>query len=80
MSKTTTPTADEIRQRGHAALLRELGPVGYARFLRQLSNGHGDYTAERREWVGSVDLTDLRARADDEMPKARAVKRGKRRK
>jgi hypothetical protein len=33
---------------GYRALKRELGTAGAAVFLRQLQNGTGDYTEERR--------------------------------
>ena len=50
--KSDTMTSKEIRSRGHAALMRELGPVGYIRFLQlrrmvpsvvvELGSGSGD--------------------------------------
>jgi hypothetical protein len=39
---TEQMTLDEIRSRGHAALLKELGPAGYLRFLQQYMGGRGD--------------------------------------
>lgn len=61
---TTEMTLDEIRQRGHAALLKELGPIGYVRFLQQYNAGKGDFTVERREWVDSMSVADIRAALD----------------
>jgi hypothetical protein len=45
---------EQIQVIGHQALLRELGPVGYLRFMQQLRAGTGDYTAERHQWLDSV--------------------------
>ncbi len=52
----TAQTPDEMEtqdlyQRGLEALARELGPVGMARFLQMFEKGHGDYTAERHQWL-----------------------------
>lgn len=44
-------TLEEIRQHGIETLARELGPVGMIRFLQQFETGHGDYTAERHQWL-----------------------------
>ena len=45
-------TQEEIPLAGLRALSRELGTVGLVRFLQQFETGHGDYTTERREWLG----------------------------
>ena len=37
-----------IRSEGYRALTRELGAAGTAVLLRQLENGSGNYTEERR--------------------------------
>jgi hypothetical protein len=57
---TTEMTLNEIRARGRAALLRELGPVGYVRFIQQFEAGSGDYTAERAEWADKTSIEQLR--------------------
>lgn len=49
-------TLEDIRRAGIEALTRELGPVGLVRFLQQFETGHGDYTAERQEWLGGQDV------------------------
>lgn len=54
-------TLSEIRSRGHAALVRELGPTGYVRFIQQFEHGTGDYTAERNRWLDDATVDDLRA-------------------
>ena len=54
-------TFAEIVSRGCAALVRELGPVGYVRFMQQFVRGQGDYSKERHEWVDKLALDDIRA-------------------
>ncbi|MEM1042894.1 MAG: hypothetical protein AAGI91_09715 [Bacteroidota bacterium] len=55
----------EIIRAGHAALVRELGVVDAIRFLNQYATGHGDYTAERHEWLGDESLEDLVKQAQE---------------
>ena len=50
---------EEIRRAGLDALARELGPVGLIRFLQQFETGWGDYTAERRQWLGEPTVQQL---------------------
>ncbi len=50
---------DEIRRVGLEALARELGPVGMVRFLQQFETGHGDYTAERHQWLGDPSVQEV---------------------
>ena len=38
-----------IRERGYAALTKELGASGMAIFIRQFESGSGNYTEEREE-------------------------------
>lgn len=54
-----TATPAEIRQAGLAAVARELGPVGLARFLQLYETGEGDYTAERRALLGEPTVDEL---------------------
>jgi hypothetical protein len=49
----------EIRAAGLAALTRELGPVGMARFLQQFETGRGDYSREREIWLGGETVETL---------------------
>ncbi len=44
-------TLNEIQQAGLAALSRELGPVGFVRFLQMFERGYGDYSQERSGWL-----------------------------
>lgn len=57
---TNEMTLNEIRAKGYATLVRELGPGGYARFIQQFSMGKGDFTAERRAFVDSTTPEQLR--------------------
>jgi hypothetical protein len=59
MTDAQTPTLEQIRRAGLAALRRELGVVGMVRFLQQFETGRGDYTAERRQFVGIIDVRAL---------------------
>jgi hypothetical protein len=63
--KADTFNPAELRAAGYKALTAALGPLGMARFLRQLEQGHGDYTQERRGWLRdkSVQSAAIRIRA-----------------
>ncbi len=54
-------TLDQIRQTGLEALARELGPVGFVRFLQLFETGAGDYSAERHNWLPQQDARTLAA-------------------
>ena len=54
-----TMTLEEVRLTGLQALSRDLGPVGLVRFLQQHELGHGDYTAERHDWLGDSTVQDI---------------------
>ncbi len=56
---TRSMSLSEIRAAGLAALTRELGPVGMARFLQQFETGRGDYTRERESWLGGETVETL---------------------
>ena len=58
--KSQGMTPAEIQAKGCAALSRELGPVGYVRFMQQFVQGRGDYTKERRAWLDKLTLDDIR--------------------
>jgi hypothetical protein len=55
---TKSMTLNEIHQAGLAALSRELGPVGFVRFLQMFERGYGDYSQERSSWLEeqSIDI------------------------
>jgi hypothetical protein len=44
----------ELRTAGCKALADALGPLGMARFLRQFEQGDGDYTRDRKKWLGNL--------------------------
>ena len=50
---------DEFQLHAMIILARELGPGGYARFLRLNRSGQGDYTAERHQWLDHLTLEDI---------------------
>ena len=52
-------TLNEIQQAGLAALSRELGPVGFVRFLQIFETGYGDYSQERSSWLEEQTFEDI---------------------
>jgi hypothetical protein len=56
-------TSEQIRIRGLAALKKELGRAGLARFLRHYESGSGDYTRERGQLLKDLTMNELRRRA-----------------
>ena len=57
------PTGEQIRVRGLAALKKELGRAGLARFLRHYEPGAGDYTRERGQLLKGLTMVELCRRA-----------------
>ena len=53
-----TKTIAQIQHEGISALIKELGPVDTARFIRIFFPGTGDYTAERRN-MGNKSMEEL---------------------
>nr|VFJ53457.1 MAG: hypothetical protein BECKDK2373B_GA0170837_104225 [Candidatus Kentron sp. DK] len=82
----TTATMTEINRKvetllGHhpeigELLIRELGVADVSRFLSQFTQGSGDYTAERHQWLGDLSLDDIRRDIEDNAGKSRSS-RGK---
>jgi hypothetical protein len=56
---TQQMTAEQIRQAGIELLTKHLGITGMIRFFQQNELGHGDYTGERRQWLGQLDSKTL---------------------
>jgi hypothetical protein len=56
---TESMTLNEIQQAGLTALSRELGPVGFVRFLQMFERGYGDYSQERSGWLEEQSLDDI---------------------
>ncbi len=53
----------ELNQKAKAILIRELGPVDYARFIQQYEEGKGDYTRDRHQWLGEESARTLHDQA-----------------
>lgn len=53
----------ELNQKAKAILIRELGPVDYARFIQQYQDGTGDYTRDRHQWLGDESARTLHEQA-----------------
>ncbi len=52
-----------LNQKAKAILIRELGPVDYARFIQQYEEGTGDYTRDRHQWLGDESARTLHEQA-----------------
>ena len=61
----TTMTLEQIRLTGLKALSRDLGAIGLVRFLQQYETGYGDYTAERRFWLGERTVQEINRRREE---------------
>jgi len=53
----------ELNQKAKSILIRELGPVDYARFIQQYEEGTGDYTRDRHQWLGEESAWTLHEQA-----------------
>ena len=53
----------ELNQKAKAILIRELGPVDYARFIQQYQEGTGDYTRDRHLLLGDESARTLHEQA-----------------
>ena len=62
---TESMTLNEIQQAGLAALSRELGPVGFVRFLQMFERGYGDYSQERSCWLEGQSIDDIANRIQE---------------
>lgn len=59
-------TPQDIRREGFRALLERLGPVGAIRFIQQYDAGRGDYTAERKSWLGDLTIDEVLEKERDQ--------------
>jgi hypothetical protein len=59
-------TLYEIQQAGLAALSRELGPVGFVRFMQMFEKGSGDYTKERSAWLDNQSIEEIVRRIQEQ--------------
>ncbi len=69
----------ELNQQAKAILIRELGPVGYARFIQQYEEGAGNYTEDPHPWLGEESAANLHEQASQhaatgELPRPAAAK------
>ncbi len=51
MKPVSELTPQQLRAAAFDAILRELGPLGLARFVRENGLGSGDYTKDRENWL-----------------------------
>ena len=58
-------TLNEIQQADLATLSRELGPVGFVRFLQMFERGYGDYSQERSGWLEEQSVDDIPKRIQE---------------
>jgi hypothetical protein len=52
-------TPIELNRKGFQALADSLGYVDAVRFIKQFSNGDGDYTRDRDRWLGDRTLDNI---------------------
>ena len=62
-------TSAQIREKGLEVLRQHLGVVGMVRFLQQTELGWGNYTEERRQWLGNPDLDEVAQKIQVNPPK-----------
>ena len=62
MTSAQTMSLAEIQRTGLEALVQKMGTVGMIRFLQLWDTGQGDYTAEREQWLGNLDVADIVAK------------------
>jgi hypothetical protein len=53
----------KLNQKAKAILIRELGPVDYARFIQQSEEGTGDNTRDRHQWLGEENTRTIHEQA-----------------
>lgn len=57
---TSEMSDEEFERKTLDVIAREFGPGGLVRFLMAFRSGHGDYTAERCEWLDRLTIEDIR--------------------
>jgi hypothetical protein len=58
-------TPEELRRKGFAALVANLGWVNAVRFIQQYESGQGDYTRERQQLLPDWDAETLIRKASE---------------
>ena len=69
MTAPKTQTEEEILREKYEALMRELGPAEYFRYIQRTRPGKGDYTAERHKLLAGITFADIM----DELEQMRAA-------
>ena len=59
MTLVQNKTDHEIQLLGFEALKKELGIVGFIRFMQQFDPGSGDYVNDRQKWQQHYDVDTL---------------------
>ena len=59
MNLVQNRTDNQIRLLGFEALKKELGIVGFIRFMQQFDTGSGDYVNDRLGWQQAYDVDTL---------------------
>jgi hypothetical protein len=60
----------QFRKHALGILERELGPEGLARFLRVYRKGKGDYTRDRKDWLGKATVREISSQLGRRNPKS----------
>jgi hypothetical protein len=50
---------EEFERHVLAVLVRELGPEGFARYLRLFRSGPGDYARDRHKWLDGLTMQEI---------------------
>lgn len=61
MTEPRMQTKGELLRAQSEALMRELGPAEYIRYIQRTRPGKGDYTAERHKLLAGITLADIMA-------------------
>jgi hypothetical protein len=56
---TTEMTDEQFDRHAMRILAQQLGPGGFARYLRLNRSGHGDYTRDRHKWLSGITIEDI---------------------
>lgn len=62
-------TPVHIREKGLEVLRQHLGVAGMARFFQQTEMGWGDYTEQRRQWLGDPDINEIAGKIQAKVPR-----------
>ena len=54
-------TNEKLERRTLDAIQREFGLGGVAQFIMTYRSGHGDYTADRHQWLDGIPLEEVAA-------------------